>query len=146
MPQFDIVSFFPQVSFFSFIFIVLYIFISKNVLPKLSQNLKLSKRLIELYNNFGLKEFKDVNLLSYIYKPSHIISYLIYKESICLIYLNIFFNLVTKSYVSSLNWLNKTNKSNSKLQVKLLELDRLYLNILQDMYFSSTEISPTGKK
>jgi hypothetical protein len=103
MPQFDIVSFFPQVSFFSFIFIVLYIFISKNVLPKLSQNLKLSKRLIELYNNFGLKEFKDVNLLSYIYKPSHIISYLIYKESICLIYLNIFFNLVTKSYVSSLN-------------------------------------------
>jgi hypothetical protein len=139
MPQFDIVSFFPQVSFFSFIFIVLYIFISKNVLPKLSQNLKLSKRLIELYNNFGLKEFKDVNLLSYIYKPSHIISYLIYKESICLIYLNIFFNLVTKSYVSSLNWLNKTNKSNSKLQVKLLELDRLYLNILQDMYFSSTE-------
>ena len=133
MPQFDIASFFPQVSFFTCIFIILYVFISKSVLPKLSQNLKLSKRLIQVYNNFGAKEFKDVNLLSYIYNPSQIVSYLIYKETICLIHLNIFFKMLTKTYASSINWLIKTNKTNS--QVRLLELNRVYLNILESMYY-----------
>lgn len=132
MPQFDIASFFPQVSFFTCIFIILYTFLTKNALPKISQNLKLNKRLLEVYNNFGAKEFKDLNLLSYIYNPSQILSYLIYKEAICLIHLNVFYRTLRKSYISSIKWLVETNKSTN--QIRLLEFNRTYLKILQDIY------------
>jgi hypothetical protein len=84
MPQFDIASFYPQITFFAGIFLILYIFVTKNTLPKISQNLKLNRRIIELYNNFSLKGLKDINLLSHIYKPYSILTYSIYKESPCL--------------------------------------------------------------
>lgn len=132
MPQFDIASFFPQVSFLTCIFIILYTFLTKNALPKISQNLKLNKRLLEVYNNFGAKEFKDLNLLSYIYNPSQILSYLIYKEAICLIHLNVLYRTLRKSYISSIKWLVETNKSTS--QIRLLEFNRTYLKIIQDIY------------
>jgi hypothetical protein len=103
MPQFDLASFYPQITFFVGIFLMFYVFITKNTLPKISQNLKLNKKILELYNQFSVKEFKDVNLLSYIHKPSNILSYLIYKESICLLFLQQSAKIITNSYIASLN-------------------------------------------
>jgi len=101
MPQFDIASFFPQIVFFAGIFLIFYIFLVKIVLPKIGQNLKLNKKLGEVYSVFSSKGLKDINLLSFIYKPSEILSYLIYRETACLIFLNKFVNILTLSYLSS---------------------------------------------
>lgn len=102
MPQFDIASFFPQISFFAGIFLIFYIFLTKIILPKIGQNLKLNKKLGENYSDFSSKGLKDMNLLSFIYKPSEILSYLIYRETACLIFLTKFSNILTLSYLSSL--------------------------------------------
>jgi len=103
MPQFDIASFYPQITFFVGIFLMFYVFITKNTLPKISQNLKLNKKILELYNLLAIGKLKDVNLLSYIHKPSNILSYLIYKESLCLIFLQQTVKTLTQSYIASLN-------------------------------------------
>ena len=134
MPQFDIACFYPQITFFVGIYILLYVFLTKNVLPKISQNLKLNKRIGEIYNLFAVspKGLRDLGLLSYIYKPSKIVSHLIFKETLCIIVLNRFLNILTFSYISSLNWLNLSNQTHSK--VRLLKLNRLYLHTLHDLF------------
>ena len=103
MPQFDIASFHPQITFFTVIFLLLYVFLTRNILPKISQNLKLNKRIAENYNSFAIKRLKDLNLLSYIYKPTQILSHLIYKETLCILFLNQFLKIITVAYISSLN-------------------------------------------
>ena len=60
-----------------------------------------NKKLGEVYSVFSSKGLKDINLLSFIYKPSEILSYLIYRETACLIFLNKFVNILTLSYLSS---------------------------------------------
>jgi hypothetical protein len=103
MPQFDIASFYPQITFFAVIFLLLYVFLTKSILPKISHNLKINKRIGEVYSLFAVKCLKDINLLSYIYKPTQILSYLVYKETICLVYLNNFCQVITNAFASSLN-------------------------------------------
>jgi hypothetical protein len=103
MPQFDLASFYPQITFFVGIFLMFYVFLTKNTLPKISQNLKLNKKILELYNNFSIRGLKDVNLLSYIHKPTNILAYLIYKESLCLMFLQQTVKTLTHSYIASIN-------------------------------------------
>ena len=134
MPQFDIASFYPQITFFAVIFLLFYVFLTKNILPKISQNLKINKRIGEIYNTFATKRLKDINLLSYIYKPTQILSYLVYKETICLIFLNKFLRIITIAFISCLHWLIKNQEINSK--IRLLKLNNLYLNVLNDIYSS----------
>lgn len=99
MPQFDIASFYPQIPFFAVIFLLFYVLLTKNVLPKISRNLKLAKRISE---NFGPTGAKDLGLLSLIYEPSRILSLLASRESLALIYLERFTNVLSYSYLSSL--------------------------------------------
>lgn len=136
MPQFDIASFFPQIVFFAGIFLIFYIFLVKIVLPKIGQNLKLNKKLGEVYSVFSSKGLKDINLLSFIYKPSEILSYLIYRETACLIFLNKFVNILTLSYLSSFKWLVKTHQKDQK--VRLFEINRIYFKTLDDVYGSNS--------
>jgi hypothetical protein len=103
MPQFDIASFFPQIIFFASLFLLFYVFVTKNTLPKIGQNLKLNKKINDFYNIFSLKGLKDINLLSYIYKPSSILLHNIYKESLCLISLQKYTDIIITSYIASLN-------------------------------------------
>jgi hypothetical protein len=100
MPQFDIVSFFPQILFFAGIFLIFYIFLVKLFLPKISQNLKLNKKLGDVYNTFSINGLKDINLLSFIYNPSKILSYMVYRESGFSISLDKFAKNLTLSYLS----------------------------------------------
>lgn len=51
MPQFDIASFFPQIPFFAGIFLLFYTFLTQSFLPKISQNLKLGKKLSDSFGN-----------------------------------------------------------------------------------------------
>jgi hypothetical protein len=134
MPQFDIASLYPQITFPAGIFLIFYAFPTRNALPKISQNLKLAKRVEELYNTFAAqaKGLKDINLLSHIYKPSRILSHLIYKETISLIYFPQSLRISTVSYISSTNWLLETHKKNTK--IKLFKLNKIYLNILNDIW------------
>lgn len=135
MPQFDIASFFPQITFFAGIFLVFYILLTKIVLPKIGQNLKLNKKLGEVYSTFSVRGLKDTNLLSFIYNPSKIVSYLIYRETTCLIFLQKFVSILTVSYVSSLNWLVKTHQKDQS--VHLYEINKIYFKTLDDVYGSS---------
>lgn len=135
MPQFDIASFYPQITFFTVIFLLLYVFFTKNILPKISQNLKLNKRLAENYNNFAIKRLKDLNLLSYIYKPTQILSHLVYKETLCILFLNQFLNIITLAYISSLNWFLKNQEKD--LKIRLFKLNLVYLNVLNDIYYNT---------
>lgn len=103
MPQFDIASFFPQISFFAGIFLVSYVFHTKKVLPKLSRNLKLNKKLERVCAPFATFQLRHINSLSHIYNPSRILSYLIYGEALCVIYPRRFLRTLTLSYVASSN-------------------------------------------
>ncbi len=134
MPQFDIASFYPQIIFFAVIFLIFYVFFIKNILPKISQNLKLAKRIEELYNTWvnQAKGIKDINLLSYIYKPTQILSYLIYKEIISLIYFSQYLRILIVTYITSINWLSKTHENNKK--VKLYQLNKIYFSVLSDIW------------
>lgn len=134
MPQFDIASFYPQIIFLAVIFLIFYVFFIKNILPKISQNLKLAKRIEELYNTWvnQAKGIKDINLLSYIYKPTQILSYLIYKEIISLIYFSQYLRISIVTYITSINWLLKTHENNKK--VKLYQLNKIYFSVLSDIW------------
>lgn len=103
MPQFDIASFYPQITFFAGIFLTFYVFLCKSVLPKVSQNLKLNKRMAEAYGTLATKGLKDLCLLSHIYKPSKIVSHLVLREVLCLICLDRFVSTITIAYMSYLN-------------------------------------------
>ena len=103
MPQFDIASFFPQITFFASIFLLFYVFLTKNTLPKIGQNLKLNRKLNEFLNVFSLRGLKDINLLSHIYKPQAVLLHRIYKESLCLISLQKYAETITLAYIASLN-------------------------------------------
>jgi hypothetical protein len=134
MPQFDIASFYPQITFFAGIFPIFYAFLTRNALPKISQNLKLAKRVEELYNNWvsQAKGLKDINLLSHIYKPTQILSHSICRETICLIYFSQFLRISTVSYISSINRLPKTHENNGK--VKLYRLNKIHLGVPSDTW------------
>lgn len=103
MPQFDIASFYPQITCFTVLFLIFYVFLTKSTLPKISQNLKLNKKLDQFYNLFTLKGFKDINLLSHIYKPLNVLSHSIYRESICLIFLQKSIEKITLAHIACLN-------------------------------------------
>lgn len=135
MPQFDIASFFPQITIFASLFLLFYVFLVKNALPKISQNLKLNRKLIELFS-LSKEKSQDINLLSYIYNPKNILLYLIYKESLCLIFLQKFVKKIASSYIACLNWLTKNNEKNIK--IRLLKLDRVYFKILNDIYYNKS--------
>ena len=49
------------------------------------------------------KATRDIDALSRIYNPSKMLTYAVYKETICLIYLRKMVRLITISYMSSLN-------------------------------------------
>ena len=146
MPQFDITSFYPQISFFAGIYLILYVFLAKNILPRISQNLKLGKKITEVYNSFTLagKGPKDINFLSHIYNPSHILSHSIYKETLCLIYLQKFSRLLTTPFAAACNWRAQIQERSAK--VTLLKLNRIYLHTLSDAYHSSSRRKTSGTK
>ena len=133
MPQFDIASSYPQITFSAGIFSIFYAFLTRNAPPKISQNLKLAKRVDELYSSFAAqaKGPKDINLLSHIYKPSQILSHLIHKETVFLIYFSQSLRILTVSYISSINWLLKTHEKNTG--AGLPKLNKIYPNILNDL-------------
>lgn len=130
MPQFDIASFYPQITFFAGIFLMLLVFFTKNTLPKISQNLKLNKRMAELYSSWATPGgvLGDKNLLSHIYKPYNILCFHIYMENVCLIFLCRSIRIVTISYILCLSWLAQAQEKN--LNLKLLHLSRVYFKIL----------------
>ncbi len=134
MPQFDIASFFPQITFFASLFLLFYVFLTKNTLPKIGQNLKLNKKLGEFLNIFSVKGLKDLNLLSYIYKPQAILLYRVYKESLSIMFLQKHTEIITTTYIACLNWLEKNNEKNIK--VRLLKLNRTYFKILNDIHYN----------
>lgn len=107
MPQFDIASFFPQIPFFASIFLLFYTFLTQTFLPKISQNLKLGKKLSDSFGNTLFNPqaplIKDLSFLSYIYNPKFILSFLIFKETLSFISLNKFFSVLNLSFLSSLN-------------------------------------------
>jgi hypothetical protein len=135
MPQFDIASFFPQITFFATIFLLFYVFLTKNTLPRLSQNLKLNRKLSDFLSTFSMKGLKDLNLTSYIYKPHNILLNRVLKETLSLVTLQKYSETVFITLLSSLNWFEKTHKKNTK--IKLVKLHRVYFTILGDTFFSS---------
>ena len=132
MPQFDITSFFPQITFFALIFLIFYVFLTKKILPIICQNLKINRKIGETYTNFVTKRLKDINLLSYIYKPNKILSFSIFKETIALIFLTKFVQIIIKAFISSINWLKTNQEKNT--QVRLLKLNNIFINTLQHVY------------
>ena len=103
MPQFDIASFFPQIPFFAGIFLLFYTFLTKTFLPKISQNLKLGKKLDFSNNLLNPQSSLIKDLLNYIYDSKLILSFLIFKETLCFIFLKAFFYVLNFSFFSSLN-------------------------------------------
>lgn len=134
MPQFDIASFFPQIPFFASIFLLFYTFLTQTFLPKISQNLKLGKKLSDSFGNTLFNPqaplIKDLSFLSYIYNPKFILSFLIFKETLSFISLNKFFSVLNLSFLSSLNWLDKEFLKTSKL--RLFKHNKLYVNVVND--------------
>jgi hypothetical protein len=130
MPQFDIASFYPQIIYFAGITIGIYLIVTKSTLPKISQNLKINKKIIQIFENFAIKGLKDINLLSHIYKPKEIIKHLVYKESLSIIFLKKEIKTIILAYIASINWLNKTYEKNKK--IKMLKINRIYLKMVSE--------------
>ena len=103
-------------------------FYDKNNFTKISQNLKLNKKVEEVFTTFSSNDFKDINLLSYIYEPLKIIGQLIYKESLSLTFLNRFGQVLLNSYSFALEQIiNGIKKDKNK---NLFELNTIYLSNL----------------
>ena len=132
MPQFDIASFYPQTTFFAASFLLFYAFLCKDILPKISQNLKLNKRITSIYNVFstGQKDIKDLPYYMYIPKVQMQL-HGIYREALCLLHLHQFLRILTLSFVSSLNWLVNIQKKNTR--IRLIKLSTLYICALSDI-------------
>lgn len=129
MPQFDIAAFYPQIIYFAGITIGLYVLITKNTLPKLSQNLKINKKLVYVFESLAGVS-RDINLLSHIYKPEEILKHLIYKESLSIIFLKKKIVCILSAYIVSRNWAYHATESNRK--IKMEKLNRTYLRIIGD--------------
>lgn len=134
MPQFDIASFFPQIPVFAGIFLLLYSFLTQTFLPKISQNLKLGKKLSDSFGKSLLKPqmplVKDFNLLSFIYNPKLILSFLVSRDTFCFISLNKSFSVLKLSFFSSLNWLFAEKIKTG--QERLFKLNVLYIHVAND--------------
>jgi hypothetical protein len=130
MPQFDIASFYPQIIYFAGITIGIYLIVTKSTLPKISQNLKINKKIIQIFENFAIKGLKDINLLSHIYKPKEILKHLVYKESLSIIFLKKEIKTIIIAYIASINWLNKTYEKNKK--IKMAKINRIYLKMVSE--------------
>lgn len=128
MPQFDIASFYPQITFFVGIFLMFYAYVDKNVLPKTGQNLKLRNKLFEIYTICVGKGFEDVNLLVNIYDPSRVIFYAALAEMVYIVHSLNFIKILTQTYISvhARSWRKNSQRS-------LLRLNVLYLTILADV-------------
>jgi len=89
------------------IFLLFYTFLTQTFLPSLSQNLKLGKKISEAFGNTLLNPqaplMKDLSFLTYIYNPRLILSFLIFKETLCFVSLNKIFSILNVSFLSSLN-------------------------------------------
>ena len=123
MPQFDVTSFFPQISFFAGVFLIFYVFLTKTILPKISQNLKLNKKLEEIFVDFS--NLKDINLLSYIYNPLKNINHLICKENFSLAFMIRFGILLFSSFSKGLPWGFSNEKENKNKN--FFKLNKTYL-------------------
>jgi Plant ATP synthase F0 len=128
MPQFDIASFYPQITFFAGTFLMFYAYVNKDILPKISQNLKLNRKLSEIYNMCVGKGTGGVSLITYIYGPSRTLSHAIYAETIYIVHLYMFMKTATLSYLSTLAYLNSKTS-----QIRLLKFSSLYLTVLADV-------------
>jgi len=128
MPQFDATSFFPQIVFFAGVFLIFYVFLTKTILPKISQNLKLNKKVEEVFTTFSSSDLKDINLLSYIYEPFKLAGQLIYKESLSLTFLTRFGQVLFNSYSLTLGSIVSGIKKDKNKN--LFELNAIYLSNL----------------
>lgn len=101
---------------------------TKTILPKISQNLKLNKKVEEVFTTFSSNDLKDINLLSYIYEPLKIIGQLISKENLSLAFLNRFGQVLFNSYSLTLGWIMNGMKKDKNQN--LFELNTIYLSNL----------------
>ena len=123
MPQFDATSFFPQVIIFAGVFLIFYVFLTKTILPKISQNLKLNKKLENIFTNFS--NLNDINLLSYIYSPLKNLTHLVSKENFSLAFGFRFNKVLLSCFSNGLPWIffiEKKNKNKS-----FFKLNKVYL-------------------
>lgn len=128
MPQFDIASFYPQIIYLAGISIGIYLIVTKNTLPKISQNLKINKKIIQMLESG--KGMKDMNILSNIYNPKEMIKQAIYKESLSIIYLKKEIKTIVTAYIASIKWLNKTNEINKK--IKMEKINKIYMKMINE--------------
>lgn len=104
MPQFDIASFFPQITFFAGIFLMFYVFLARSILPKISKNLKLNSRIANLFiDAYSPRSCLPLDALCRIYKPSRFLRLAVYKETLCLVYTRKMVQLITLSLIASLH-------------------------------------------
>lgn len=127
MPQFDIASFYPQITFFAGTFLMFYVFLEKHALPKLGQNLKLNRKLSDVYHMCVGKGNGGVSQLAYVYGPTRTLSHAIYAEVICLGWIRILTMTLVHTFVSSLAALRKAPAVSSP------KFSALYLSALGDL-------------
>jgi hypothetical protein len=126
-PQFDIASFYPQITFFAGTFLMFYAYVDKDILPRVGHNLKLNRKLSDIFNLCVGKGNGGVSLLTYIYGPSRTLSHAISAEFICLSLVSAPTSTIVITYVSALARLHKGHPvSSPKSSV-------LYLSALGDV-------------
>ena len=130
MPQFDIASFYPQITFFAGTFLMFYAFVNKDILPRVGHNLKLNRKLSDIFNLCVGKGNGGVSLLTYIYGPSRTLSHAIYAEIICLALVRSLTSSVAVVYAAALARLAVLNKG---YVVSSPKFSALYLSALGDV-------------
>ena len=131
MPQFDIASFYPQISYFAVILLFTHVFLLKGVLPKISRNLKLGGRLMSAYA--VAKGPRDLNMLSYIYNAATIIPSLSHREILSITYSGRFVSVILGAYVGVLNLIMRTREKD--FIQGLCVFNKTYITILGDTAF-----------
>ena len=130
MPQFDIASFYPQITFFAGTFLMFYAYVNKDVLPMLGQGLKMNRKLVEMFASCAGQRPGDIGLLSYIYIPSRRPQLQVtFAEIIYLIHSCAFAKALTLSYVAALRGLKAADS-----RARLLKFSTLYLIVLAGVF------------
>jgi hypothetical protein len=137
MPQFDIASLHPQITFFAGILSTSHVSSCKNILPKVSQNSKPNRRIAEIHNVFAVKGSRDPCLPSHIYQPAKIVSHSVPREVLRLICSGRFIDQITISYMSPSNRPSRHESQHAK--IRLLQLSNIYLSTSSDTYSSTTK-------
>jgi hypothetical protein len=117
MPQLDTYMYFSQVFWLLIIFIIFYILVLNNILPKISRVLKLRQKQIDVgYSSVMTEEYEVIRLSISLLLESP------FKSST---------NLINKARNSSFVWLDISLKGAN--QETLLQLNRNYLNSLGEL-------------